>query len=297
MNTQDIETVRVEAEVPGTDADLSSPVGDDLVSAIGAAAASRPPRRVVGRRSVCFSPVRYYALTQVHREDVDAFDIDLFLKQEPLRTVDARGIMLGGEWYLAPELQMLTTGDKDAPERNLAIRYDRSRFARGTLDRVHVGEIGEDGCYTYLFTCIPRDEALATLDADRVLRERERYLRQLVFERDDLQAEYVALTAGRKAEEDLLRGRAEQRRNQMRIKQPARFVEPIRSDQGSAGDGEGKLGVALREDGQGAGSDESPNQSDLDGSEPAAGSAAPSARKDTAGLGAALRGQSGVKKK
>lgn len=268
----------------------------DLVDAISAAAVSRPPRHVVGKRTACFSPVRYYALTQVHRGDVNAFDTDLFLTEEPLLTVHKKGIMLGGEWYFAPQLQMVTTGDKSLPQRKLVMRYDRSRLARGTLDEVRIWEVNADKSYTYLFTCGPREQVLEALDPDLVLRERERYLRQLLAERKILESEYVALVAGKKAEEDLLRGLAEQRRNQARNQPSARFVEPIWDSSESSDAGE-TLGAALRDEpAQSAGTDAATVRTGGGRTSSSAARSPGSTKAPKAPLGAALRGGSRHKK-
>jgi hypothetical protein len=187
----------------------------------------RPPRRVPGQKKVLFSPQRLFALTHVVREDVDGAEIDLWLSEEPLETVHKQGIMVGHEWFWAPELLPLAGTRADGMLRpELVVRYDRSRLARGVLDEVRVFERSRE---TYTLICVarPRDEITVRIDRDRFFAARDEHLRGLVARRGALESEYVTLIAGAQAEDELLRRTEARRKYRQTHPARARVAVPI----------------------------------------------------------------------
>jgi hypothetical protein len=204
----------------------------------------RPPRRVPGQKKVLFSPRRLFALTQVVREDVDGAEIDLWLSEEPLETVHKQGIMVGHEWFWAPELLLLAGTRADGMLRpELVIRYDRSRFARGVLDEVRVFERTRE---TYTLICVarPRDESTVGMDRDRFFAARDAHVRGLVARRGALEANYITLMAGAQAEDELLR--QTEARRKFRETHPARARVAVPIDGTPAPAAKRSLGAALR---------------------------------------------------
>lgn len=165
----------------------------------------RPPRRMPGRGTTCFSPARLFSLTHVTRDDIDVEDIDLWLTEEPLETVHKQGVMVGAEWFWAAELLLYTTGSRadGAARPQLVLRYDRSRLARGVLDEVRVLERSSTG-YRLICVARPRDEAIARLDRDRFFAARDAHRDNLLARRTALEHEYVTLQAGPHGREELL---------------------------------------------------------------------------------------------
>ena len=228
-----------------------------------------PPRRIPGQGKVLFSPARLFALTRVVRDDIDVDDIDLWLTEEPLETVHKNGIMLGHEWFVADELLQYTTGDKGGPRRDLVIRYDRSRLARGLLEEVRVFEKTATG-YDLVCVAIPREKFLASINRDRFLRARNAHLKRLLARRSTFENDYVALQAGLQAQEELLRKIEARRQLQSSTPQHPRVATPIDGIDEPQEDERNALGAALKKtDAKPRGTATAPPQSSAEALRPA----------------------------
>lgn len=189
----------------------------------------QPVRKAPGVAAVTFSPNEFFELTHAPRLDLDPEDDDLFLTEEPVKTVHKNGIALGDEIYFHPALLPFVSGPKGAPRPNLVVRYDRALFARGVLDEIRVLEQTQGG-YTEICRCRLRSAALGDIDPDAFLRERHVRERQLTAKVRGARGELLTLERGRQVAADLRAQRAERVRWQKAQKWAPRVAEPITRD-------------------------------------------------------------------
>jgi hypothetical protein len=167
-------------------------------------ASALPPRRVPGRAEPTMSPLTMAARLRHVRGDIDPEeDSDVWLTEQPIRTIGKRGIEFGGDHYSSPELASYVTGPSDTPRPNFVIRYDRSRYARGTLDMVKVFIVDDQRRYEFVAACGLVDQLAQNTDGGEFVRRRARYQRLLRAQRQAAEEAYLDTALGPEAVERL----------------------------------------------------------------------------------------------
>jgi hypothetical protein len=189
----------------------------------------QPPRRLHGRRDPSLSPLGFFALTRVQREDVDCRDDDLWMVEEEIDRVDPLGIELGGERYWdIGLLEFTTTSGRQStkPRRRLVVRYDAALLSRGVLDEVRLGEWLPDGRYAEHCRCVPTASAPPARDAERLIEARREYLRALRTRVARSRALWLDLESSAEAEQRLRAEVAAANRVRARRKEPPLPARP-----------------------------------------------------------------------
>jgi hypothetical protein len=188
------------------------------------------PRKVPGQRTGCLSPLEMLALTRVTRPEVEFESSDMWLSERPLETVHSKGIMFGAQWFWSLDLARYVTGDKRGPRRKLAIRYDRSLYARGVLRKVILVEYDAQDRLVARVECPLRDECLAELselNRERLLKKRAQHVNVLKAKIAESEQLFLALEAGTEQLEVLLRDADARRQRQRKQRHDPIVAAPI----------------------------------------------------------------------
>lgn len=186
----------------------------------------REPSRLPGQARERFSPEQFFALSRVHRLDVDADDDGLWLTEAPCPVINPEGILVGDELFWDPGLQPFVDVGDAVRGRTFVIRYNRALLARGVLDEVIILEQDAHGGYQERCRCRPRHQA-SQVDLNQVLAERERFKKVLLAKIANAQAVRITLEKGEAALEALRDQQARQARIQRRTKRAPIAAAPI----------------------------------------------------------------------
>lgn len=136
------------------------------------------PDRIPGEREQTLSPMDALALPSYGREPVMA-SADFGLTQRKITKIRKGGIELHGRSYSHERLIEYTADSDDEPLRELVLRYDRARAARGTLKEVSVYEVLPGGEYHLVCIARPRSELRDPIRRAQFLEYRRQYVRSL----------------------------------------------------------------------------------------------------------------------
>lgn len=187
----------------------------------------REPGHVSGQPGEQFSPAGLYALTRVERTDVDPRDEDLWMTEEPLRTVHKGVFMLFRQRFAHDRLAPYSTGPKGRPRADLVVRYNRALLARGVLEEVKVLQRMDGGEYQEICRARPEAEYIGRADWADVIRVRNARFRDLVGKRAMREQEYIALESGTEALERLVDEQLARERLRRRTRPEAIVASPI----------------------------------------------------------------------
>lgn len=174
------------------------------------------PTHLPGTPRHSFSPLAFFALSRVDRSEVNVEDVDLWLHEEACPKISDSGLVLHGQKFEHPDLQMLVDGLPSLARNAMVVRYDRALLARGVLREVTVCVLDESGHVSTRVHCRPRGAPLSEVDLIRVRRERERLKRVLHAKVSAGHRKVISFQHGDAAMEQLQRAQAARLRRQGR---------------------------------------------------------------------------------
>lgn len=180
----------------------------------------RPGRRLSPREMVAATHEPRAGQTQ---------DSLLWMTETPLNAIDKDGIDLLRRTFTGLDLLPLTTGPKNRLRRDLVMRYNRAELARGILKEIVVLERDSQGVYHELGRAQRSDVFRQDVDFSVVLRERARYIDELLEKVHLDQEAFVRLEAGTSSLEDLV-GAIQARERFQRRARPKAIVSTPRWD-------------------------------------------------------------------
>lgn len=187
----------------------------------------RPPRRLHGARTPCLSPLALYGMVHEERPVPNEAQRQLFLTERTVDRVDARGIVLGGEYFTSPELAPYTTRSAAEPSPNLVVRRDEALFSRGILDEAYLYEVEEGDTRRFICKLVFREDPSQVLDPEMVWRNGQRHVHQLGKERDAMEDQFLELQVGTKRAKKLLAQQDARRQRNARERPDPHPAEPI----------------------------------------------------------------------
>lgn len=217
------------------------------------------------------SPVTFFALTHEPRADLDGLsEEDFGLVEEKITRVDKRGVEILTRFYWHPLLKAYTTGDEQSPQRNMYIRYDRARAARGILREVQFFVRDDQGRIIERILLGPKDTPLPEAAKDDYMRARHIYIQAGMKKVSKAEADYVALQRnGLDLADKLIADMEARRRQQKSNPLPPYPAAPITDDQ-EAQEREHRLRQALGSasalDGESQSSSVAPTDAETEGS-------------------------------
>jgi len=140
------------------------------------------------------SPLQFIAFTQEPRADLDGLSIDDFgLTEERCTRVDKRGVEVFTHFYWSGELLPYVTGDRQSPQRDMYIRYDRALAARGVLKTVEFLVRDEQGKVIDGILLHRRGSPAVEASRDDIMRSRNAVVKSLLKSRSNAQVAYMGL--------------------------------------------------------------------------------------------------------
>lgn len=189
----------------------------------------RQPSQLPGRAKTGFSPMEFFALSRVQRDDVSAESDDaLWLTEEPCPRVAPEGIELDGRLFYDDALQPYVDTRLKISSKELRIRYDRALLARGVLDEVRVYRVEPDQSYREICRCRPRDAAHGDIDMNQVMHYHAQYVEVLLATISNAEGEVFTRNHGEVALAKFRDEQAARERRRRSDKPRARVAEPIR---------------------------------------------------------------------
>lgn len=185
-----------------------------------------PAPKPVSKRYL--SPLEFFAMTHERRADLDGAGDGFGLIQEPVGTIDKKGVRLLNRYFWHPLLQGYTTGDKRYPQRNMHLRYDRARAAREILEEIQLFEEDEQGARRFVVTCTDDSVSLPGMSAEEAMAARAAFMRAQAAMRTEEEKAYMTIQGGGQLVEELLRETAARRKRQSRTRHHPSPVGPIR---------------------------------------------------------------------
>jgi hypothetical protein len=190
------------------------------------------PRRLHGARTPCVSPLAFYGLTHEERPVPNAAERHLFLTERDIERVDARGVVVGGEWYTSPKLAPYLTRSAAEPSPDLIVLRDEALFSRGILREAFLYEVEPGDTRRFICKLEYRGGRSDGVDSERVWRYGHEYERQLKMDRDDFEEEFAALALGKEEAKKLHAAQAARRRRNARERPDPRPAEPMEGKSG-----------------------------------------------------------------
>jgi hypothetical protein len=184
------------------------------------------PNMVPGRPGRNLSPREMVNLTHEPRECQDD-DPGIWLTETRLGGVGKQGVQLLRQHFTGLDGIELTTGPKNRVRRDLVLRYDRARLARGVLEELEVLERDEHGIVHPLARLVRSDIARLQIDYSVLLRERAEYVNDLLAKVKKKQGEYVQLEAGTNSLNELVAAVQARQRLQVLRRQDPMVATPM----------------------------------------------------------------------
>jgi len=185
------------------------------------------PRRVHGARTPCLSPQAFYGLTHEERPVPNEADQHLFLTEREVERVEARGVVVGEEWYTSPKVAPYLTRSAAEPSPDLIVLRDEALFSRGILQEAFLYEVEPGDTKRFICKLEYRAGSSDGVENERVWRYGHEYRRRLKMERNDLEERFDALALGEEEVKKLHAAQAARRRRNARERPDPRPAEPM----------------------------------------------------------------------
>lgn len=262
------------------------------------------------------SPLQFLAFTQEPRADLDGLSIEDFgLIEERCTRVDKRGVEVFTHFYTSGELLAYVTGDRQSPQRDMYIRYDRALAARGVLKTLEFVVKDEQGKVIDRILLHRRGSPAVEASRDDIMRSRNAFVNALLKTRSNKEVGYMRLLGdGVSLADKLIADGEARRRFQKNNPPPPMPATPIVDGEdreakarenalqaalaANAWAGEAGPGSVMRPGEEGAAPDSEPDPEDSNGTDDAivSGATMPAAPQDDADanpLGKELGGSMG----
>ena len=159
------------------------------------------------------SPLQFLAFTQEPRADLDGLSIEDFgLTEERCTRVDKRGVEAFTHFYTSGELQAYLTGDRQSPQRDTYIRYDRALAARGVLETMEFLVRDDQGQVIDRILLHRQGSPAVEASRDDIMRSRNAFVHALLKTRSNKEVAYMGLLGDGLSLADKLMADSEARR-------------------------------------------------------------------------------------